>query len=92
MKLLYKTDTVPVPTDEEYDDQEDNFSSKEEVSIFTYENDEEAEDFELLSHKEQLALCGLKEESTPEKSGTVHRYTIDPGDVFVVIRCAIMSW
>lgn len=90
MELIFKT--KPVSLVEEDDIEGGKFESSESVSIYAFESDDEAEDFELLSHKEQLALCGLKEESTPEKSGTVHRYTIDPGDAYVVIRESVMSF
>lgn len=62
------------------------------VYVFEYEDGEE-EDFQLLSHNEQLQLCGFKvEEKTPMDSGTVHRYFIDAGDVYVIIRECIYGW
>lgn len=61
------------------------------VHVFEYENEDEAEDFQILSHNEQLSMCGFKEERTPSK-GTVHRYIIDADDVYVVIRETIMTW
>lgn len=71
----------------EYTD--DNFMEK--VYIFEFEDEDETEDFSVLSHSEQLAECGFKEEKTPSK-GTVHRYIIDASDFTVVIRETVMSW
>lgn len=63
----------------------------ESVHIFGFDSEDEAEDFQVLSHSEQLSLCGFKEERTPSK-GKVHRYVIDPSDIFVVIRETTMEW
>lgn len=79
MKKLYST--------EPYESQD----YAELVHVFEYEDDEEAEEFQVLSHSEQLASCGFKEERTPSK-GTVHRYIIDASDVYVVVRETIMTW
>lgn len=72
------------------DESEDYFA--ELVHVFEFEDEDEAEDFQILSHNEQLATCGFKEESTPLKKGTIHRYIVDASDVFVVIRETIMKW
>lgn len=63
----------------------------ESVHVFTYDDEDEADDFQILSHNEQLASCGFKEEKTPSK-GTIHRYVIDASDAYVVIRETEMSW
>lgn len=66
-------------------------SYSEIVHIFEFDSEDEAEDFPILSHNEQLSACGFKEERTPSK-GTVHRYIVDASDNWVVIRETIMSW
>lgn len=74
-------------------DEEDNSIYAENIYIFQFEDEEEEEDFGLLSHNEQLSELGFKEDRTPAKGpATVHRYFIDPGDVFVVVRENIISW
>lgn len=74
-------------------DEEDGSTYAENVYIFQFEDEEEAEDFGLLNHNEQLSELGLKEDRTPAKGpATVHRYFIDPGDIFVVVRENIISW
>lgn len=83
MNKIYKTD--------EYKINEDGDIYAEVVHIFSYETEDEAEDFSILSHEEQLKICGFKEEKTPTK-GTVHRYVIDASDAFVVIRENIYTW
>lgn len=83
MKKLFQT--------KPYENVEDGEFYAELVHVFEYENEDEAEDFQILSHNEQLSMCGFKEERTPSK-GTVHRYLIDADDVYVVIRETIMTW
>lgn len=76
----------------EFED-EDGSVLKEKVMVFEFDDSEEDEDFELLSHNEQLQLLGLKECSTPNKEhGTVNRYYIDNSDGFLVVRENIISW
>lgn len=82
MKKLFST--------KPYETTDDGFYS-ETVHVFEFEDEDEAEDFQVLSHTEQIASCGFKEEKTPSK-GTVHRYIVDASDVFVVIRETIMTW
>ena len=83
MKKLFST--------KPYEDESEGYYS-ELVHVFEFEDEDEAEDFQILSHNEQLSVCGFKaEEKTPSK-GTVHRYIIDASDVFVVIRETVMVW
>lgn len=88
MKKLYSTEPIILDVDTE---EEGLNSYSEAVHIFKFEDDDESEDFQVLSHNEQLKMCGFKEESTPSK-GTVHRYIIDAGDYYVVVRETTMSW
>lgn len=83
MKKLFST--------KPYETEDEDGQYAEAVHIFEYETEDEAEDFQILSHNEQLSMCGFKEERTPSK-GTVHRYVIDPSDIFVVIRETTMTW
>lgn len=73
---------------------EDNNDYTERVFVFEYESEDEAEDFQLLNHNEQINACALKKEnSTPDKdTGTVNRYFIDFSDCFVIIKEVVMSW
>ena len=73
---------------------EDNNDYVEKIYIFDYESEDEADDFQLLNHNEQISACGLKKEnSTPDKdTGTVNRYFIDCSDCFVVVKEVVMSW
>ena len=72
---------------------EDGESLEEKVLVFEFDSEEEAEDYEMLSHNEQLAEVGLKENSTPNSNkGTVNRYYIDNSSGFLVIRENIISW
>lgn len=83
MKQLFST--------KPYQTEDEDGQYAESVHVFEFESEDEAEDFQILSHSEQLSMCGFKEERTPSK-GTVHRYIIDTSDVFVVIRETVMSW
>lgn len=74
-----------------YEDNSEGYYA-ELVHVFDFESEDESEDFQILSHSEQLASCGFKEEKTPAKSGTIHRYVVDASDVFVVIRETVMTW
>lgn len=88
MKKLFSTE----PYNPSVNIEEDYLGSYSElVHVFAFKDEDEAEDFQILSHNEQLAICGFKEEKTPSK-GTVHRYIIDASDAFVVVRETIMSW
>lgn len=70
-------------------DEDGNFT--EIVHIFEFENEDELDDFPILSHNEQLSMCGFKEEKTPI-AGTIHRYLIDYSDFTVVVRENIYSY
>lgn len=83
MKKVFSTRSADFKDSDEY--------CSEIVHIFEFESEDEAEDFPILSHSEQLSACGFKEERTPSK-GTVHRYVIDVSDNWVVIIETIMSW
>lgn len=83
MKKIFSTDS--------YKTHDEDGNYEEVVHIFEYETEDEADEFSILSHVEQLAACGFKEEKTPSK-GTVHRYMVDAGDALVVVRESIASW
>lgn len=86
MTLLYETPCTLLKD-------EDESSIEETVSIYQFE-DFESEDFELLSHNEQISYLHLeKEKSTPNADhGTVTRYIFDPSDAFLVVRKNIITW
>lgn len=89
MEKLYSTVPVKLAT---RDLEEEGLNAySESVYLFKFDNEDEAEEFQILSHNEQLKLCGFKEEATPSK-GTIHRYIIDASDYYVVIRETVMSW
>lgn len=86
MELIYKTETAIIP------DEEDGGTLEETIYIYRSKDEDLAEDFELLSHAEQLELFGFKEEKTPANKGTIHRYTIDPGEEYIVVRETTMTF
>lgn len=80
MKIIFESPCSTIEDDET--------RIEEKIFVFQYDTEEEVEDFEILSHNEQLLKLGFKaEEKTPStKSGAVNRYFIDPSDSFVVVR------
>lgn len=66
--------------------EEEDMVVSNQIIVFKYENEDEADDFMMLAHREQLSELGLKEEATPEgEHGNLHRYSIEPNDSFVVV-------
>lgn len=68
---------------------EDGSSYQEKAYIFAYSSGREAEDFELLTHDEQIKACKLEKEEEIKSFShgtTVHRYTVDAGDFYVFVR------
>lgn len=86
MTLMYETPTVVLKD-------EDGSSVEETVLIYRFE-EFESEDFELLSHNEQVSYLHLeKEKSTPNSDhGTVTRYSMDPSDSFLIVRKNVITW
>lgn len=69
----------------------------EQLRVFQWgDDDEEADDFELLSHNEKVAFLGLeKEAATPNgNKGKVTRHTIDGDSMtnFVIVVSNTTSW
>lgn len=68
---------------------------KEQLRIFEFEEDDN-EDFELLSHNEKIAELGIeKEGSTPNKDhGSVVRHNIDNDSMsdYVIVTTNTISW
>lgn len=82
MIKLYGTAAEEVFYDE--DEKETQFES---VTVFKFENEDEAEEFSYLTHNEQIKALGLPEEKKLTNTITeIHRYFIDVGDMFVVVR------
>lgn len=72
---------------------EEEMTVEEQILVFEYEDEDEAEDFGMLAYREQLSELGLKEEATPDNEhGKVHRYSIDPGDSFVIVQASMITW
>lgn len=72
---------------------EDGSKLTESIYVFCYEDEDEADDFELLSHNEQLAELGFKESKTPNtENGSVSRYYIDFSSAFIVVRESKFEW
>lgn len=80
MTKLYETHTA--------DYSEDGVQGSE--KIYVYANDDE--DFELLSHNEQVSALGLPNEMPTPSKGTITRYFIDVSDFFIVVRETKMTW
>lgn len=79
MKKIFESEKMVV-NDEE-------LTTTNQVLVFAYEDEDEADEFPMLAHKEQLAELGLKEESTPSTNhATFNRYFIEPSDSFVVVN------
>lgn len=85
MKSIFKSSPVNVNYDVE-----DTYIER--IHVFEFEDEEESQDFGVLSNAEQLKELGFKEESTPIKGNAdLHRYVIDASDVFIVVRETIIS-
>lgn len=67
---------------------EDGMQFSEKVYVFKNED----EDFELLSHNEQVSMLGLPKELPTPSKGSVTRYYIDVSDSFIVVRENKMAW
>lgn len=67
---------------------EDDIQGLEKIYIFS--NDDE--DFEFLSHNEQVAALGLSKEMPTPNKGTITRYFIDVSDFFIVVRETKMTY
>lgn len=80
MTKLYETHSA--------DYSEDDVQGSEKIYVYT--NDDE--DFELLSHNEQVAALGLSKEMPTPSKGTITRYFIDVSDFFIVVRETKMNW
>lgn len=76
-----------------YNDTDGEYS--EQLRVFKFE-DEDSEDFELLSHNEKIAELGIeKENSTPDKShGSVTRHVIDSDSMvdYVIVTTNVVNW
>lgn len=73
--------------------EDEEMTTEEQIFVFEYEDEEEAEDFAMLAYREQLSELGLKEEATPDNEhGKIHRYSIDPGDSFVIVQASTFVW
>lgn len=87
MKKIYES-----PVEKIFDEED---AIEEQILIYKFNNESEAETFSILSHDEQIkALKGfVSEESTPNTDhGRVTRYYFDASDIFVVVRRNIISW
>ena len=72
---------------------DEEMTTGEQIFVFEYEDEEEAEDFAMLAYREQLSELGLKEEATPDSEhGKIHRYSIDPSDSFVIVQASTFIW
>lgn len=67
---------------------EDDVQGSEKIYVYT--NDDE--DFELLSHNEQVAALGLPKEMPTPSKGAITRYFIDVSDFFIIVRETKMNW
>lgn len=71
----------------------DEDSSVQENVIMYEVSPEELEDFELLSHAEQLAWLKLKEDKTPStEHGSVTRYYFDVSTSFITVHETTTVW
>lgn len=86
MKKIYESPKYAI--------EEEDMITTEQILIYSYEDEIEADDFSLLSTKEQILELGLKEEENTPKSihGKVHRYDIEPWDYYVVVHVSEYSW
>lgn len=84
--------TYESPVEKIFDEEE---TVEEQILVYKFNNENEAETFSILSHDEQIkALKGfVSEESTPNTDhGRVTRYYFDTSDIFVVVRRNVISW
>lgn len=71
---------------------DEDASIKEDICVYEASS-EDIEDFELLSHVEQLEFFNLKEEKTPNTThGSVTRYYFDVSTSFIVVHQTTISW
>lgn len=86
MEKIFESDFVEIEAEDS--------TISEKIYIYKFDDEFESEDFELLSHSEQIYELKLnKESSTPNTtSGTVNRYYIDISSSFCVVRENIITW
>lgn len=85
MKKIFESELYGL-TDEEG-------SVEEKIYVYAFDNADEADDFSILSHNEQLAELGFKENSTPSSNkGKVNRYFLDASDFTLIVRQTTIAW
>lgn len=81
------------PVEKIFDEEE---TVEEQILVYKFNNENEAEMFSILSHDEQIMKTSkdyVGEELTPNTDhGRVVRYYFDTSDIFVVVRKNVISW